>query len=91
MFPVLGLLTVCIVTVAVAVGVISCLPGIRVTVGNVLVFAIAAVPCSFASAFIVGSILGERYTFFEGIAALAIGSLAGGLVAVLVRNRFLKH
>ena len=91
MFPLLGLLTVSIVAGVIAVAVIACWPGIRVTLGNVLVFAIAAVPSSLASAFVVGSTLGESYTFFAGIAALSIGGAAGGLAAVLLRNRFLKH
>ena len=88
MFPLLGLLTVCSVAVVAAVAIIAIVPGIRLTVGNVLIFTVAAVPSSFASAFLVGTALGERYTFAEGIAALSIGGLAGGLAGVLLKKHF---
>ena len=91
MFPILGLLMVCMAAALIAVVILPVLTGARVTIGNVMLFTIAAVPCSGASAFIVGYILGESYTFSEGIAALSIGGAAGGVAAVLLRNRFLKH
>ena len=91
MFPIIGLATVFIFFTLVAVAVASLVPRVRLSVGSVLSFAIMAVPSAYAVAFAVGRILGDQYTFPEGMTAMVVGGVAGGLAGLFSWTRFLKR